>query len=135
MNQKQCFKCKATKDIDQFYRHPQMGDGRLGKCKECAKKDVILNRLDKVEYYREYDKRRGNRLTKEYYERYDKENPKKKIARDAVNNAVRDGKLSKPVECEVCGKSGRLHGHHEDYGQPLLVVWVCAACHRAIHHN
>src|ERR1700677_4226271 len=37
---KKCFKCKRIKPIDQFYAHRAMGDGPLGKCKSCTKKDV-----------------------------------------------------------------------------------------------
>ena len=36
---KQCFKCKQTKDISEFYLHPKMGDGHLGKCKSCTRSD------------------------------------------------------------------------------------------------
>jgi len=37
---KQCFKCLETKDRSEFYAHPQMGDGLLGKCKACTRKDA-----------------------------------------------------------------------------------------------
>lgn len=36
---KACYKCKKSKDINQFYVHPRMRDGHLGKCKKCTIND------------------------------------------------------------------------------------------------
>ena len=43
MATKICFKCGVEKDLDDFYKHPQMGDGHLNKCKECNKNDTHLD--------------------------------------------------------------------------------------------
>jgi len=55
---KKCFKCNNVKPLLDFYKHPQMPDGHVGKCKECNKKDVKDNSILKKEYYRNYDKDR-----------------------------------------------------------------------------
>ena len=44
---KECFKCGKQKELSEFYRHKMMGDGHLGKCKGCTKKDT-KERQDKL---------------------------------------------------------------------------------------
>lgn len=137
---KVCFKCDQNLPLTLFYKHRSMKDGRLNKCIECTKAEAVKHRLDNVERIREYDrkryqdpKRKANVI--ERNKRYKALNPLKNRARYAVNNAVRDGKLVKPEECSECGSSGIIHGHHDDYGKPLEVRWLCPVCHSAWHQK
>lgn len=133
MELKHCFKCGADKPRTEFYRHPQMADGLLGKCKGCTKLDMRVDRRTNPRV-REYDRRRAllphrqalrNRVTREWRS----EHPQYWLAEQIANNAQRDGKLHKPACCEGCGLPKRLEKHHPDYSQPLLVVWLCKPCH------
>lgn len=40
--EKICFKCpeRGMQPLTNYYKHAQMGDGHLNKCKDCTKKDV-----------------------------------------------------------------------------------------------
>lgn len=129
---KTCFKCGAEKPLDKFYKAKHMKDGHLNKCKECTKKDNRANRKANVEHYREYDRLRGRRgSVAEWRAKY----PKKYKAQNKLNNAIRDGRLSKPSNCESCGTSERIHGHHFDYDKPLDVMWLCTVCHHKWHNK
>ena len=132
---KQCFKCMKDKDINDFYKHPMTSDGRLGKCKECAKADVTANRLKNIDRIREYDRSRGRTrpahgIKKEYRERF----PRKYKAQTMVGNAIRSGKLHRE-SCVICSSDFAVHGHHDDYSKPLNVRWLCAVCHADWHKN
>lgn len=53
---KQCFKCKKSKELKEFYKHPQMPDGHVNKCKECNKLDVRVSYANNREKRLNYDK-------------------------------------------------------------------------------
>jgi len=133
MTHKKCFKCNNSKPLPEFYKHPQMADGHVNKCKECNKKDVISNRRKNSEYYKAYDRKRGNRQPPGYLKEYRKRFPKKYKAHSLVSNAVRDGRLEKPNVCEACNQITRVEAHHDDYDKPLEVRWLCSGCHKIWH--
>lgn len=131
---KKCFKCGERKPLSDFYKHKAMADGHVNKCKECNKRDVRENRARRVDYYREYDKVRGNRHPEGYSAEWRRSNPIKALAQTMIGNRVRDGKMVRPDSCEQCGSSSQVvHGHHDDYSRPLDVRWLCPSCHRKWH--
>lgn len=131
---KACFKCGITKPLDDFYRHAQMGDGHLNKCKDCTKADVKANYRAHWNEIRAYEHERNQRperkaKKREYYRRAPAQHMR---ARQAVNNAVRDGRLQKQP-CDVCG--ARAEAHHDDHSRPFDVRWLCFRHHREIAHG
>lgn len=129
---KKCFKCGKNKPLKEFYKHKQMADGHLNKCKTCTRGDTQKNRKNNIEYYRKYDRRRGNRQTREYMANYRRKYPNKYRAHNMVNNAIRDDKLFKEP-CEICGETEGVHAHHDDYAKPLNVRWLCPVHHKEWH--
>jgi len=131
---KRCFKCGVEKSIDDFYRHPAMGDGHLGKCKDCAKLDIRIDRMTKPRV-REYDRQRARlphrvALQKRVFAEWKARHPERRRANVIAGNAKRDGTIGDaPYLCEGCGLQVRLEKHHPDYSRPLLVIWLCKQCH------
>ena len=130
---KQCRGCRETKPTEEFYRHPQMGDGYLNHCKECkrsyAKRRHYEMMLDPVS--REKERVRGR-------SRPHKNAPYglRRKARTAARVAVVSGRLTPADRCEDCGHDFRHHrreGHHADYSKPLEVDWLCSLCHGKRH--
>lgn len=131
-NKKKCFKCGEEKFLSDFYKHKKMMDGHVNKCKECNKKDVSINREKNIDYYRKYDRERGNRQSSQDIEIYRNKYPNKYNAHKIVNKAIKTKKLFKEP-CSVCGVFEKVHAHHDDYLKPLNVRWLCPACHKKWH--
>lgn len=155
--EKECFKCNQVKPLSEFHRHVKMADGHLNKRKEYAKQDVRQHRMEN-DSVKEYDRNRPNkrerslkaiaRTREQYFNdpefkkkhreskiRWKENNPDKRSAQCAANNAVRDGRLERKFICEYCGSSERLQKHHWSYERQhwLDVVWLCSICHGVEH--
>lgn len=117
---KKCKICQETKSTEAFCVRRTSLDGLETRCRECNKARVRAIR-DKTPGY-------NNEHTKAFKQRY----PEKRAAHRAVERALRAGTLKKQP-CSVCGKTDS-ESHHEDYNQPLEVIWFCRA-HHAAHHE
>lgn len=133
---KRCFKCGKVKPLNEFYRHPMMGDGRLGKCKACTKIDVAVNRLANIDRVRAYDRKRAKHperaaATAAVVKAWRAEDRRRTAAHNAVARALRSGRLVRKP-CERCG-SEKSGAHHEDYDKKLDVTWLCQRHHKQRH--
>jgi len=133
---KECFKCKLSKPLSEFYKHSQMKDGHVNKCIECNKKDVGKHRLENLEKIRQYDRERAKNPERianniEVNRAWREEDKRRGKAHAKVSYAIKKGVLIK-MPCVRCGEQKSL-AHHEDYDKPLEVMWLCQPCHKQRH--
>lgn len=148
---KTCFKCAVEKEETEFYSHPQMGDGLLGKCKDCTKRDVRENRQKRLDHYRTFDRERANiphrAAAREAYTRTEagrasqrrsaakwaELHPQETAAQQAFHNRKRYDPALATQPCEVCGARELVHAHHENYNHVFRVRWLCPKHHSERH--
>jgi hypothetical protein len=133
---KLCTKCKTEKDEADFNRNSSASDGLQHRCKPCqiaanrewAQRNPETRRAAAARrYQRELLKFGGRRPSKQ-------SDPTKHRAHVAVELAIKQGRLTRPLICEDCGADGRaIQAHHDDYSRPIEVRWLCAPCHGAYH--
>ncbi len=118
----ECSRCREWLPRESYYRHPQRWNGISTECKKCHRKTVVETR----------DPENTRRINREYMGRFRAREPEKHKARYTLDNAVRDGKLTKqPCELCQCG----AEAHHEDYSKPLEVKWLCQKHHSEVHNG
>ena len=136
IHSKKCFKCNAVKPLEDFYKHSEMADGHVNKCKECNKNDVTDHRNKNLEKIRAYDRERAKnpesaKAAQSISRAWRQVDSRRAKAHNAVTRAVRKGTLVR-CPCVRCGEVKSL-AHHEDYDKPLDVVWLCQPCHKIRH--
>jgi hypothetical protein len=135
---KTCTKCTRTDPPCGFGVDRRRPDGLHGWCQDCKRSCA------RARYYRDHEatlakeaKRRESpkRKADNYaaWKRYRERNEDKVRARYAMNNAIRDGRLTREP-CHKCGNPDS-HGHHHDYTKPFDVEWICSRCHGVEHRR
>jgi len=132
---KYCGICEQEKSESEFHKRKASKDGLSSKCKTCQK---VYDKARANDPYREEQRRIyqqteiGRAAANKAKAKWRKENPNKAKAHAIVARAIRAGHLfSKP--CCECGSTSDVHGHHDDYLEPLNVRWLCAPCHSQWH--
>ena len=124
---KVCFKCKRELPLSEFYKHPQMGDGHLNKCKDCTRQDVKKNYLknSQSEEYMEKEQARGR---EKYHRLYVGMNTAAKIRKQKIFPGLRGARKRFGVTLDK-----NLELHHWDYKNLDSVFVLDRRLHRRLH--
>lgn len=101
---KKCFKCGEVKILTEFYKHSQMADGHVNKCKTCNKLDCKKDYYRKsehsewIENERERNREKYHRLN--YCEKQKVWNENKPWKKEAILKGLNKKlKIEKGFEC------------------------------------
>ena len=129
-----CKDCGKSKPLAMFRRKPEYRWGFTFICKPC---DAIRSRPAQRKYCTAH--RTELRARNLLYKKQAKPRDLIKMrASRIIRYYVAVGKIVKPSVCQECLQKRPVHqleAHHNDYGKPLEVRWVCHACHMKEHRK
>lgn len=157
---KRCTKCKRELPETDFNKNKREKSGLRAECRECQhieyaryaktpaakeRKVVWANSAFGRLISRKSDRDRNQSENRRDYkrekvaERRKNESTKvKERARNAVNNAIKQGKMVRGTRCEFAytGEcAGKIMAHHDDYNKPLDIRWLCSKHDYDTHHG
>lgn len=131
MRSKRCTRCALDKPLSDFSPDRRATDGVVSICRVChAAYQGELRRAGRLA-----PRQRKQEWNRGWYQRWSAANPEKVKAHNAVQRALKSGKLVRPDACSACGSAKRIVAHHDDYTRVLDVRWLCVLCHNAHHGN
>lgn len=118
------------------YRHKKYASQVELEC-AAARSNYALHVEERQEEAREHRRQLGETYLAAARARH-KERHVARMASQKVTRAIADGTLVQGT-CWCAAFSlgatcmGSLEAHHEDYSQPLVVIWLCRSHHRKLH--
>ena len=136
---KTCFACNKSKVLTEYYKHPQMGDGHLNKCKDCVKKAVAdrLNYKMKDPEFREKEKarHRGKYHRLGYKDKHKPTPEQKKIIMDRYKAKYPEKVKAKNFTQHIKKSNPKHELHHWSYNEEHYkdVIELSVKNHNLIH--
>ena len=132
---KQCFKCNQTLPLSEFYKHPQMADGHLNKCKTCNKRDTMerYNALIVTPDFKESERKRALNKYYRLYRSPTADLPRQKMA--PFYDRYPEKKKARSLSSHLRSKIEGNHLHHWSYQQRHAkdVIDISAKDHYKAH--
>jgi hypothetical protein len=98
-------------------------------CFICQSVQVCEHREPEILCIRDRNRQLFNKMFGKSKPEVTTETLRRRMARAAINEAIKRGELKRPELCQWCGVTGRIDAHHTDYNRPLSVLWLCKHCH------
>lgn len=111
--------------------------GNCRRCEALRKREDYVRRKDTILRVRR-ERRRSIDPAVKRQRRHEEHVARrsKSLVRMRTRYAIKSGKLTKrPCESCGCDDLSRVQAHHEDYGKPFDVTWLCTVCHRRLKHS
>lgn len=114
-----CFKCNKEKLLSDFYKHPNMPDGHVNKCKECNKKDIHKNYNDNRNNpeWMESERARGRDKHKRLYSTAYKEHIHEYFDGLSYNDRYPEKYKAKIVSQRIKKEDPNNERHHWSYNE------------------
>lgn len=135
---KKCFKCGEVKSLTEYYKHKQMKDGHLNKCKECTKADSVnqfnINKNNEEWLESERSRHRDKYHRLEYKDKH-KPTPEQKIKNMNAYRSKFPEKYKARCASQHIETPNGFHRHHWSYLESHFkdVIFLTIKDHNKAH--
>jgi len=117
-------------------RHPERMREAQRRFKEAHPNYFLEYQRKYQPKWREKNKERVRQISRNFLRRHpnkNKKRPKPTVLQQQAWQFIHANPHLVGSQCEFCGETEDLVGHHPDYHYPKIIVTCCSSCHMYIH--